>query len=244
MTDKTENKNACVICGAPLIYTDTARKMECAICHEIVESNASCQNGHFVCDKCHSAPALSAIRHIGLQADSQNPLTIAKQMMNHPAVHMHGPEHHVLGGAALLSAYRNSGGELDLENALSEMEKRGKNVPGGTCGFWGCCGAAISAGIFLSIVTGTTPMASETWGSCNLLTSECLRNMSAFGGPRCCKRTSFISIQTAAHFAEKVTGIKMELTKPFYCSYSQKNRECLEGKCPFYPRYRLKRIED
>ncbi|MBQ5390561.1 MAG: alanine:cation symporter family protein, partial [Clostridia bacterium] len=55
-------------------------------------------------------------------------------------------------GAALLAAYKNSGGEVDLENALMEMYNRGKQVPGGICGLWGSCGAAVSSGIFISII--------------------------------------------------------------------------------------------
>ena len=50
-------------------------------------------------------------------------------------------------GAALLTAYRNAGGEIDLEPALREMMNRGKSVPGGACGFWGACGAGLSSGI-------------------------------------------------------------------------------------------------
>ena len=63
--------------------------------------------------------------------------------------------------AALLTAYKNAGGELDLEKALTEMQNRGKQVPGGICGFWGSCGAAVSTGIFLSIITGSTPLSQE-----------------------------------------------------------------------------------
>ena len=39
-------------------------------------------------------------------------------------------------GMALLTAYKNSGGEIDLKKALTEMNSRGKAVPGGACGFW------------------------------------------------------------------------------------------------------------
>ena len=42
--------------------------------------------------------------------------------------HMHGPEHHVMVGAALLTAYKNAGGELDLEPALQEIASRGRYV--------------------------------------------------------------------------------------------------------------------
>ena len=33
---------------------------------------------------------------------------------------------------------KNAGGEIDLPEALLEMMNRGKAVPGGACGFWGC----------------------------------------------------------------------------------------------------------
>lgn len=72
---------------------------------------------------------------------------------------MHGPEHHVMVGSALLAAYHNAGGEVELEKALKEMYKRGKSVPDGACGFWGVCGAGVSTGMFLSIITKSTPLA-------------------------------------------------------------------------------------
>ena len=40
-------------------------------------------------------------------------------------------------GSALLVAYKNAGGEIDLPEALLEMMNRGKAVPGGACGFVG-----------------------------------------------------------------------------------------------------------
>ena len=67
-----------------------------------------------------------------------------EEMMSMPSCHMHGPEHHVMVGSALLTAYKNAGGEIDLQKALHEMYCRGKAVPGGACGFWGACGAGVS----------------------------------------------------------------------------------------------------
>ena len=47
--------------------------------------------------------------------------------MDLPFCHMHGPEHHVMVGAAPLTAYQNAGGDIDLPAALTEMMNRGKN---------------------------------------------------------------------------------------------------------------------
>jgi hypothetical protein len=48
---------------------------------------------------------------------------------------MVGPEHHVMVGAALLTAYKNAEGQIDLPAALTEMMNRSKSVSGGACGF-------------------------------------------------------------------------------------------------------------
>lgn len=50
---------------------------------------------------------------------------------------MHGLEHHVMVGSALLAAYKNAGGNINLAQALSEMKARGTKVPGGAYGFLG-----------------------------------------------------------------------------------------------------------
>lgn len=52
-------------------------------------------------------------------------------MMAMPFGHMHGPEHHVMVGMALLTAWKNAGGEIDLKKGLTEMYSRGRTVPGG-----------------------------------------------------------------------------------------------------------------
>ena len=122
--------NACLICGAPLVYLPEARPMECAGCGRTFSSNAMCENGHFICDDCHRAPALVVIRQRCLEAKDTDPIALAEKLMQEPTVHMHGPEHHVLAGAALLTAYHNVTGKPGLEADLEKMVQRGKQVPG------------------------------------------------------------------------------------------------------------------
>lgn len=155
-------------------------------------------------------------------------------MMDMPFCHMHGPEHHIMVGAALLTAYRNAGGDIDLPKALGEMVSRGSKVPGGACGFWGACGAAISTGMFISIITGSTPLKNEAWGHSNLMTSRSLARLGEIGGPRCCKRNSYMSILTAVDYAEEVTGVRMQ--KPnIVCRHMSSNSQCIGSRCPFHP---------
>lgn len=126
----------CLICKAPLEYLVRDEVMECAVCHKKEPSKTRCVNGHYVCNDCHTK-GMDSIFGLCLSETSTDPIAIVRRMMDLPFCHMHGPEHHVMVGAALLTAYRNAGGALDLEKALREIYSRGKAVPGGACGFWG-----------------------------------------------------------------------------------------------------------
>ncbi len=172
-----------------------------------------------------------------LEDTSRNPIEILERLMSQPECHMHGPEHHVLVGAALLTAYNNclpDSAKLDMKSALDEVVKRGQQVPGGACGYMGACGASISTGIFMSIVTRNTPFSPDTWRLCNLMTSRALEQVAENGGPRCCKRDSYLSVLTAIDFVKENLGVEME--KPeVRCSRSQINEQCIGKKCPFSP---------
>ena len=137
-------------------------------------------------------------------------------------------------GAALLTAYRNCGGEVAYEDALEEMKKRGSEYPGGACGMWGCCGAAVSAGIFMSIITKANPLTGTSWRYSNQMTSRALGAIAKLGGPRCCKRDSFTAAKEAAAFVQESLGIDMELPKKIQCDFSQENQQCLKKHCPYY----------
>ena len=135
-------------------------------------------------------------------------------------------------GAALLTAYHNAGGEVELEKALTEMYRRGKAVPGGACGFWGACGAGISAGQFVAIATASTPLAVEPWGLSNQMTAKALERIGMVGGPRCCKRDSYLAILAAINFAAEHLGVRMERSMPV-CTRSRQNNQCIGKRCPF-----------
>ena len=226
-------KEECLICNAPLEYLNEDILMECAICHKKELSKARCVNGHYVCNECHTN-GIDSIFGVCLAETSKNPVEILNKMMNLPFCHMHGPEHHIMVGSALLTAYKNAGGSIDLPKALSEMKSRGQNVPGGACGFWGACGAAISTGMFLSIVTRNTPLATDSWHLSNQMTASALAQVAEHGGPRCCKRDSYLSVLTAIDFVKENLGVEMEKSE-VVCSRSQRNNQCIGARCPFSP---------
>ena len=224
----------CLICKAPLEYLQEDIEMECELCHKKEKSKTRCVNGHYVCSECHMK-GLDSLIGLCMEETSRNPVVILNKMMAMPFCHMHGPEHHSMVGMALLTAYRNSGGDLDLKKALVEMNSRGRSVPGGACGFWGACGAGISAGMFVSIVTGSTPLGQENFGLSHKMTASALAAIGETGGPRCCKRDSYLSIQRAVEFAENSLGARMEQPR-IRCSYSGQNNQCIGKRCPFCKR--------
>lgn len=221
----------CIICKAPLEYLKKDEEMECAICHKKENSKTRCINGHYVCNECHTK-GIDTIIGICLNTDSIDAIEIIRMMMDEPFCHMHGPEHHVMVGSALLTAYRNSGGDINLEEALIEMQSRGKSVPGGACGFWGACGAGISAGMFISIISKASPLTSKSWGLSNRMTSKALGEIGKIGGPRCCKRDSYLAILSAIDFVEEHFDVKMEKNK-VVCIHSDINNQCIGSRCPF-----------
>lgn len=231
-------KEECLICKAPLLYLDSDEVMECQLCHKKQNSKTRCTNGHFVCDECHMS-GLDEIISICFNSTSINPIEILEEMMCLPSCHMHGPEHHTMVGAALLTAYKNAGGDIDLKTALYEMQKRGKQVPGGACGFWGACGAGVSTGMYAAIALKSTPLAKETWGLSNQMTARALDAIGKNGGPRCCKRDSYLAIVEAVRFTKEKLGITMELNQ-VACSRSHLNNQCLQEQCPFYKKTKKK----
>jgi len=245
----------CLICGAELVYQNYEDIRFCAICKIEWYTEVCCENGHFVCNRCHitatqpsptedvaspspaesSAPVdASPIAPNAKSDSSPSPWSIAEELMNAPTVHMFGPEHHIIVGIALMKSYcAATGSEARLPDALKLIEARARNVPGNICGLWGACGAAIGAGIFLSVVTETTPLSTDTYGLCNRLTARILAVIGEVGGPRCCKRNVGIAIRETVAFLDKNLGVKLE-DEPHKCKVSARNKQCISDRCPFW----------
>ena len=95
------------------------------------------------------------------------------------------------------------------------------------------CGAGISTGMFISIISGATPLKNEPWGLANKMTSKALDAIGSIGGPRCCKRDSYMAIISAIDYVAENFNIQME--KPVIkCIHSGKNNQCIKERCPFH----------
>ena len=169
-----------------------------------------------------------------LQERSKNPLDIFYNIAQKDFVRIHGPEHHVLDGAALLTAFYNASGQIDLQTSLNELMKRGLQMPGAICGMWGVCGAVSSMGAALSIIDGTGPLSLDSsWGKHMEFTSKALCSLSQIGGPRCCKRDAFLSFQKAIEYINENYNVELESSR-IECCFSEKNEQCIKERCPFY----------
>ena len=180
------------------------------------------------------------IIEVCMQEKSKNPIEIFCNIAQRDFIRIHGPEHHILDGAALLTAFYNAGGNIDLQNSLNELMKRGLQMPGATCGMWGVCGAVSSMGAALSIIGNTGPLSTDdSWGRNMEFTSKALASLSKVGGPRCCKRDAFLSFQNAMEHIDENYGVRLE-SNNMECCFSDKNEQCIKERCPFYKKSKKK----
>lgn len=163
---------------------------------------------------------------------SANPYEIFQALAHMEFVRMHGPEHHILDGACVLTAFRNAGGRIDLHEALKKLMYEGLRMPGAACGLWGVCGAVTSIGAALAIIDGTGPLSGEDWGSHMEYTSAALARLAKTDGPRCCKRDAFTAMEQAAIYIDGRYGIRLELPE-IKCDFSARNSQCIGIRCPY-----------
>lgn len=167
------------------------------------------------------------------QEGSADPMANLRRLTAPSVADMNGPVHHIAVPFALITAVWNTDPFFDLESYLREAADRASHVPMATCGYWGCCGAAIGAGIFCSVVTRTGPLTrGRRWGNGNAMTSAVLSRIAEVGGPRCCKRNSAIAVITASELSGEYVGTELRCSE-FRCGRERDNPECIGTRCPF-----------
>ena len=225
------------MCGKELEYLKNSTKTICYYCAEIFDANVKCIAGHFVCDGCHSLSANDLIERFCIGTKIEDPMEIALILMRSSGLKMHGPEHHFLVPAALVAACCNLKKDYrEKEKKIREARKRSALIPGGFCGSHGNCGAGVGSGIYISLMTGATPLSEQEWKLSNNMTATSLLSIANHGGPRCCKRNTFLALIEAINFSnENFSSIAMNAVKTVRCEFSELNKECLKSKCPFYP---------
>ena len=233
-----ESVNNCGVCARPLVYATESMTKTCALCGKEEKTNIYCPSGHYVCDSCHSKAAIEVLKNVLARSKSTNPAEILEQVMAHPSVPMHGPEHHVIVPAVIIAAIRNAGYPVP-EGAIDKALERASKVPGGWCGLYGDCGAAVGIGIAVSVLTNATPLTGKERGLALGATALALSKL-LDDQPRCCKRSSRIAVEAAVNYLEDKLGIKLGQSKLIPCAYTIRNQQCAKGECPYYPKQTIK----
>jgi hypothetical protein len=227
-----ESKDNCGVCGQPLLYQTEAREMKCVFCGLEKRTNIYCPNGHYVCDECHERETLEILEKVIDSSFSKSPLHLFELVICHPSVPMHGPEHHAIVPAVILAAIRNSGYSIP-KGAIEQAIHRGAKIPGGWCGYYGACGAAIGVGVAISILTGSTPLTGKERALSIEATAYALKKVQD-GYPRCCKRASRKAIEAAIDFLKDKLNIVLDTEHEISCKYSSRNRECITQDCAYF----------
>ncbi|MBQ2627726.1 MAG: SAM-dependent methyltransferase, partial [Eubacterium sp.] len=64
------------------------------------------------------------------------------------------------------------------------------------------------------------------------MTAKSLSAIGEIGGPRCCKRDSYLSILSAIDFTAEHFGVQMEKPR-VVCIHAAQNNQCIGKRCPF-----------
>ncbi len=226
-------KSGCMVCGAELAYLKVDETRSCHYCGQLMSANAQCANEHFVCDFCHQTDAIKIIRHICLHSQEKNAAILMQTVRSHPNFHKHGPEHHSLMPAVILTTLRNTGHDISDEQINTGIE-RGQTIIGGACAFLGICGAAIGTGIAFSVLMAASPYDGNKRQLVQRLTQKVLGKIASYNAPRCCQRDCWIALQEASKLLQNNFRKTFEID-PIVCDQFSENKECIYDQCPLWP---------
>jgi uncharacterized radical SAM superfamily Fe-S cluster-containing enzyme len=227
------HRSGCMVCGAELIYSETDQNNVCYYCGRVVPANAWCANGHFVCDACHRADAVEIIKKVCLHSRETDPAALMQTIRSHSHFKIHGPEHHSLVPAVILTALRNSGNSVTDAQIMTAIQ-RGQTVAGGACAFLGACGAAIGVGIAVSLLLGADPYTGDKRQIVQRATQAVLGEIAAYNAPRCCQRDSWLALKAASKLLQEYAG-KPLAVHLITCEQFSENKECIHAQCPLWP---------
>ncbi len=221
----------CMVCGEDLIYPDKEVKLDCHYCGQQGSANAHCENEHFVCDQCHSEDALDVMEHLCDESTETDMLEILARLRKHPSIPVHGPEHHALMPAIIVTAYRNSGRKIE-EDLIATAIRRGHQIIGGSCAFTGICGSASGVGIAFSLLLQANPVKAEQRQIVQHMTQQVLADIAELKAARCCQRDCWLGLKKAAELSKEYLPITLQADAVIGCYQRHQNKECIGMECP------------
>lgn len=221
---------SCSMCDAELIEVDTTAI--CSFCNQEAPAQYLCPQGHHICETCQLAHLPEVVERVCAGTEETDPAAIANLMMKHPLIAMHSRQHHALVAPAALAALRNTGRHPLASTAIGAAIKRTSDIPFAVCGTRGECGAAVGVGALVSILTGASYIKGRERSLALQATAEALQAIAQAGGPRCCKQSVYVSLETAVAFLSQELGLELPLS--IVCEFAARNEECKQEDCAYY----------
>jgi len=103
----SEDSYECLMCKKTMLSSQ--RTSSCSYCGKSEVADYRCPDGHYVCEECRLSTAEQLVKATCNHTKETDPLKIANLLMKHPAIPMHGTEHHYLVSCATLASMRNLG---------------------------------------------------------------------------------------------------------------------------------------
>lgn len=231
---ESQHSSGCLICSAPLVYSSAPQEMTCHYCGAAVSSHAACQNGHFVCDLCHIGDSLKRLEQLCVNSRTTNPMELFSQIRNHPSFPLHGPQYHALVPGVFLAALRNAGHPVSDEQIRTGIS-RGGEVPGGSCGFMGVCGAASGIGIAFSVLLEANPLKAVQRQAVQQVVQQVLADIASHQAARCCQRDCWLALHRGLMLAGAMFALPLDELQPLTCRQQDRNPECSGAACPLHP---------
>lgn len=234
--DFIDEIKSCILCGDNLHSLNTPVETICDYCGKRAKCSYQCDSSHYICDTCIKIPANDFIKNVCLKYNDTDPLALAVQIMNTPVIRMHGPEHHFIVPAVLLTVVYNKQKreKAEIKAILDAAEKRALNEAPAHCSYnINQCGAAIGAGIFISMFMGQSLNTEDEWALSNQFVAFCLKRVAESGGPRCCKRDTYISLEAAVEFLKDKFAVELPFSEA-KCTFSLRNTSCKHEECSYY----------
>ncbi len=223
----------CLVCGEPLVPLDKKIQVECAFCKKVEETAVVCFDNHYVCETCSHSDAKQIVKTICLNSTETDPVAIARKIMMSPAIRMHGPEHHFITPAVLLTAVANYENKRDgLEKKIELAEKLASERHPACLWEIGSCGALLGTSIFFAIWQSESPEKLKEFNGRDIVMRG-LHRIAVIGNPRCCKRDTYIALEEAVAYLNKHYGIELPISEG-KCVFSLRNQTCKYEECIYF----------
>lgn len=222
--------DGCFLCGG--VLEPVSAVAVCTFCGQEAPAQLLCAAGHHICEECQLASWPEVVERVCAGSRQEDPAAIANLIMKHPMSVMHSPQHHILIAPVILAALHNRGLRPLKPGRLASAIERTVGIPLGVCGSRGECGAAVGAGAVVSILTGAGFMKDRERSLALQATAEALLAVARAGGPRCCKQSIYLTLETASRFLKNELDIDLP-TAP-RCEFAARNPDCKQDRCLYY----------